>query len=189
MAEQIPFGPADIIIGTGEDAIKFDGKNVTGSQLQAEGGNITIEPTFADITSVDFGEGPYDQYSTGVSVNVTIVALKESVETLKLAIASAQDVVDGAGGGVTGVTDAPVGQSNRAKGVPVTIHPRNAGDIKDFDYNIYKMAPVESFERAFSLEQGTIQIQFMAYPRDGADATKGANFFYTGAVDPNAAGA
>lgn len=186
MAKQIPFGPADIIIGEGPDAIRFDGKNVGGSQLQAEGGSITIEPTFADITSVDFGEGPYDQYSTGVSVTVSIVALEESVETLKLALASTQDVVSVEGGAVTGVTDAPVGQSNRSKGVPVTIHPRNAGEIKDFDYNIYKMAPTESFERAFSLEQGTIQIQFMAYPRDGADATKGANFYYTGAVDPNA---
>lgn len=186
MAEQIPFGPADIIIGTGENAIKFDGKNGTGSQLQAEGGSINIEPTFADITSIDFGESPYDQYSTGYSVSVTIVALKESVETLKLAIASTMDVVDGAGGNVTGVTDAPVGQSNRERGVPVTIHPRNAGDVKDFDYTVYKMAPTESFERSFSLEQGTIEIQFTAYPRDGADASKGSNFFYTGAVDPNA---
>lgn len=190
MAKQIPFGPADIIIGTGEDAIRFDGKNQTaGSELQAEGGSINIEPTFADITSIDFGEGPYDQYSTGVTVTVTIVAMEESVETLKLALASTQDVIDGAGGEVTGVTDAPVGQSNRSKGVPVTIHPRQAGELKDFDYNIYKMAPTESFERTFSLEQGTIQIQFTAYPRDGADASKGANFYYTGAVDPNGAGA
>jgi len=188
MAEkrQIPFGPADIIIGDGGDAIRFDGKSGENSFLQAEGGSISIEPTFADITSIDFGESPYDQYSTGVAVTVTVIALQESVETLKLAIASAQDVVRGEAADVTGVTDAPVGQSNRDKGVKVTVHPRNAGTNKDFDYTIYKMAPSENFEREFSLEQGTVEIQFTAYPRDGADASKGANFFYTGAVDPNA---
>lgn len=186
--KQIPFGPADIFIGEDDNEIRFDGKNVDGSQLQAEGGSINIEPTFAPITSVDFGESDYDDYSTGYSVTVNIVALHESVETLKLAIASAQDIVAAEGVEVTGVTDAPVGQSNREKAVRVRIHPRNAGANKDFDYTVYKMAPVESFERAFSLEQGTIQIQFKAYPRDGADASKGSNFFYTGAVDPNAPG-
>lgn len=189
MAEQarkIPFGPADITIGDGPDAITFDGKiGKELSELQAEGGTINIEPTFADINSIDFGESAYDQYTTGVNVTVTIVALHESIRTLKLAIAGAQDVTD-AENGVTGVTDGPVGQSNRDKGVRVNIHPRNMGDDKSFDYTIYKMAPTESFERPFNLEQGTIQIQFVAYPRDGADASKGGNFYYTGAVDPNA---
>lgn len=186
--KQIPFGPADIFIGEEGNEIRFDGKNVAGSQLQAEGGSINIEPTFAPITSIDFGESDYDDFSTGYAVTVNIVALHESVETLKLAIASAQDIVTGedANVKVTGVTDAPVGQSNREKAVRVRIHPRNAGENRDFDYTVYKMAPVESFEREFSLEQGTIQIQFKAYPRDGADASKGSNFFYTGAVDPNA---
>ena len=37
MAEkrQIPFGPADIIIGEGDDAIRFDGKSGEKSFLQA----------------------------------------------------------------------------------------------------------------------------------------------------------
>src|SRR5690625_4224425 len=183
-AKQIPFGPADIIIGEGEDAIRFDGKNTSGSELQAEGGSINIEPTFAPITSIDYGESEYDEYTTGVAVTVTIVALHESAQNLKLAIAGAMDIVD-ADNGVTGVTDAPVGQSNRERGEPVTIQPRQAGDIKDFDYHVYKAAPSESFERAFSLEQGTVQITLKAYPRDGADASKGGNFYYTGAVDPN----
>ncbi|MCG1009223.1 hypothetical protein J4760_04045 [Salinicoccus sp. ID82-1] len=190
MTEKIPFGPADIMVGEGADAINFDGKATSGeqgtSQLQAEGGSINIEPTFASITSIDYGEGDYDQYTTGVNVTVNIVALKESVKTLKLAIASTQEVTDATTSEVTGLTDAPVGQSNREKGVPVRIHPRNMGDDKSLDYVVYKMSPVENYERPFSLEQGTVNIQLKAYPRDGADASKGANFYYTGAVDPNA---
>ncbi|GAB3065223.1 hypothetical protein ACFOU0_12170 [Salinicoccus sesuvii] len=192
MTDKIPFGPADIIVGEGVEAINFDGKATSGeqgegsSQLQAEGGSINITPTFASISSIDYGEGDYDEYSTGVGVTVNIVALKENVKTLKLALAGTQDVVDADSGDVTGLTDAPVGQSNREKGVPVRIHPRNMGDDNSLDYIVYKMAPTENYERPFSLEQGTVNIQLKAYPRDGADASKGANFYYTGSVDPNA---
>lgn len=190
MAEvkQIPFGPATIIINEGkEDEIRFDGKiGEEGSELQAEGGSITITPTFADITSIDFGANPFDHYSTGVTVTVQVVALHESAKLLKLAIANTADIVDADSGEVTGVADAPIGQSNRDRSVSIRIHPRNMGDDKSLDYFVYKAAPMEAFERPFSLEQGSVMLNFQAYPRDGADPTKEGNFFYTGAVDPNA---
>lgn len=190
MAEvkQIPFGPATIIINEGkEDEIRFDGKiGEEGSELQAEGGSITITPTFADITSIDYGANAFDHYSTGVTVTVSVIALHESARLLKLAIANTTDIVDAETGEVSGVADAPIGQSNRDRAVSIRIHPRNMGSDKSLDYFVYKAAPMEAFERPFSLEQGSVTLNFQAYPRDGADPTKEGNFFYTGAVDPNA---
>jgi len=183
--QRIPFGPADIIVGTGNDAVRFDGKiGVEGSQAQSEGGSINIESTFADITSVDFGESPIDKFGTGTTVTVTISALYEEIDTLKLAIGNAVEISNGSDGSVTGVADAPIGQSSAERGVPVRIHPRNVPHGK-YDYTIYNMASTESFERSFGLEQSSIEINFEAFPRKGADASKAGNFFYTGEVDPN----
>lgn len=186
--KEIPFGPATITINEGkDDEVRFDGRiGKKGSELQAEGGQITIEPSFADITSIDYGETPFDHFSTGMSVTVTVISLYESARILKLAVANTADITDGETGEVTGVTDAPIGQSNRERAVSIRIHPRNMGDDKSLDYFVYKAAPMETFERPFSLEQGSVTLNFQAYPRDGADPTKAGNYFYTGAVDPNA---
>ena len=83
------------------------------SYLQVEGGSVKFEPTLEDIKFADYGDNPYDQRVIGYEVTITVVAGQETIDTLKLAIAGTQDVKDG--NKVTGVTDAPLGASNRAR--------------------------------------------------------------------------
>ncbi|EGQ3294131.1 Ig-like domain-containing protein [Staphylococcus pseudintermedius] len=183
--DEIMFGLADILIGEGDDLIKFDGKNGdTRSYLQVEGGSVSFEPDFEDITFQDYGNGAYDQRVVSYGVTVKIVAGQETIDILKLAIAGTEDVTDESGD-VTGVTDSPLGASNRRRGKPIRIHPRFAGNDHSRDINIYKAASNSEAERAFGNEQGTFEMEFIAYVRDGADANKKGNYFFTGETDPN----
>ena len=183
--DEIMFGLADIIIGEGADIIKFDGKNGDErSYLQVEGGSVSFEPTFEDIKFADYGDNPYDQRVIGFQVTVTVVAGQETIDMLKLAIGGTEEV-KGTDEAVTGVTDSPLGASNRKRGKAMRIHPRFAGDDHSRDINIYKVATNSEVERAFGNEQGSFEMTFVAYARDGADANKAGNYFYTGVKDPN----
>lgn len=182
-AERIPFGPADIIIGEGADAIKLDGKDY----LQVEGGEVTLTPSFADENFIDLGESRYDARVTGYEGQVTFTLGQESAKILQLALAASQAITDTTSGEIVGITDAAIGTSMRAKAKRVTIHPRSLpADDKSHDIVIYKMASTGDFSRAYGIEQGTIAVQLDMFPRDNMDAAKGANFFYTGPQDPNA---
>lgn len=182
--DEIMFGLADIIIGQGADIIKFDGKNGDErSYLQVEGGSVKFEPTLEDVKFADYGDNPYDQRVIGYEVTITVVAGQETIDILKLAIAGTQDVTDGET--TTGVTDAPLGASNRRRAKAMRIHPRFAGTDHSRDINIYKVATNSEVERAFGNEQGSFEMEFAAYARDNADANKAGNYFFTGAVDPN----
>lgn len=183
--DEIMFGLADIIIGEGEDIIKFDGKNGDErSYLQVEGGSITFEPTLEDIKFADYGDNAYDQRVIGYEVTVTVVAGQETIDMLQLAIAGTTTVKDETGE-TTGVTDSPLGASNRRRAKAMRIHPRFAGTDHSRDINLYKVATNSEVERSFANKQGTFEMEFSVYPRDNADANKPGNYFYTGAVDPN----
>lgn len=178
----IPFGLADITIGEGSEMIKFDGK----TYLQADGGEISIEPELEDITIPDFGNTAYDQIIVGYNGSVTIVAGNRDLKVLALAMAYTEKITDTAGGDPVGLMDAKIGSSMRAKAKKVNIHPRGMGEDKSNDINIYKMAGVSEFNEAYANEQGQNEISLQMYPRDGADANKPGNFFYIGDTDPNA---
>ena len=183
----VPFGLANISLTDDEgNVINFDGKlGVDNSYLQVEGGSIEIEPEMEEIVFADFGASPQDHRATGQSITVTIVAGQEDINILQLALAGTETV--GTGEDISGVTDGRLGASNRERGRRMNIHPRFLPeDDKSKDYTIYKVASTGSFTREFGNEQGQIEIELSAYPRDGADPTKPGNFYYTGAVDPNA---
>ncbi|MEK4303621.1 hypothetical protein [Oceanobacillus sp. FSL K6-0251] len=174
------FGPADIIIGEGEDQVAFDGENY----LQAEGGTLTITPQYTPINVIDFGETPIDNRLTGWDVQISVTAAQEDAKILDVALASTTPITN-TDGGESGAMDAPIGSS--PKGRRVRIHPRELPDsIKERDWVIYKAASTEGFERNYGAEQGSITINLTAMPRDGFNASKPGNFFYRGAVDPNA---
>lgn len=181
--EKIPFGLANITIGEGADALKFDGVN----ELQAEGGEVTLTPVFEDIVIQDYGTGVYDQRLVGYEGTVTIVAAQESIEVLEAALAATETITDTDGGATKGIMDSPIGTSIRKKGKRVRIHPRQFPDsFKDHDITIYKMASNGEFTRATGNEQGNITITLNMFPRDGMDPAKPGNFFYFGGTDPNA---
>jgi hypothetical protein len=183
MDKRIPFGPADITIGEGTDAIKLDGINV----LQVEGGEVTLTPTFAPENYIDMGEADYDQLVTGYTGQVTFTLGQQSAKLMKLALAATREIIDATSGEVVGITDAPVGDSMRAKALPVRIHPRSLPpEDQTHDIVIYKMASTGDFSRAYNLEQGTMPVELTMFPRDNFNAAQGANFFYTGPIDPNA---
>lgn len=182
--DEIIFGISDIIIGEGEDIIKFDGKNGdSNSYLQAEGGSVSFEPEMEDVVIADYGNSPYDQRSTGYSVTVSIVAAQQTIDMLLLAIAGT-DTVD-ENGKVTGVADAPLGASNRKKAKPIRIHRRAEGDNHENDINIYKAGANDEVEISSANEQGSLEISMTAYPRDNANPSRKGNYFFTGEVDPN----
>lgn len=185
MAEQIkvPFGLADITVGEGADADKFDGKN----NYQAEGGEVTLTPQFEDIVIQDFGTGVYDQRLVGWEGTVTITAAMESLRNLKLALAATEEITDAVTGEIKGLMDSKIGTSIREKGKLVKIHPRQyAPEMKDMDITIYKMSSNGEFTRTNGNEQGNVTITLTMFVRDNADANKPGNYFYIGGTDPNA---
>lgn len=181
---KIPFGLADYIIGEGADEVRFDGVN----NFQADGGEVSIEPILESVNVADFGESDYDDFINGYSGEVTIVGAEHSLQLMQIAMAYADKIVDAAVPATTiGLTDAKIGTSMRSKGKQMRIHPRDMGTDPSLDIVLYKVASVGEYSREFGNEQGTNELTFKMYPRDGADASAGSNFFYVGNTDPNAA--
>jgi hypothetical protein len=176
----IPFGAADITIGTGVDAVAFDGKNF----FQADGGSVSLEPVLSNITFIDFGEGDYDDRVNGWNGAVTVVGSQNDIKLLKLALSAADVVVDGTTSKET-ITDSRIGTSLRDKGQPVVIHPREMGDDHSLDIHIYNVTAANAFEREFNAEQGSFEIELKMYPKKGADASLRGNYFFIGDTDPN----
>lgn len=174
------FGMADITIGKGEDAFKFDGKDF----LQVEGGNVSITPMFADIQFADFGEVVVQKRVSGYEGSVTLTVGQEDERILDLAIGALTKITD-VGDGTGGVTDAKIGTV--LKGHEVRIHPRDLPEsTKDEDWVLYNCASTEGFERDYNAEQGSVSITLTMMPREGFDASSDGNFFYRGGTDPNA---
>lgn len=177
---KIPFGLADFIIGEGADVIKFDGIE----NFQADGGEISIEPILETVNVADFGGSDYDDFINGFTGEVTIVGAEHSLKLIDLAMAYSDKIMQTTTH--VGNTDAKVGTSMRSKGKKMVIHPRDMGSDPSLDINLYKVASVGAYGRSFANEQGQNELTFKMYPRDGADASKGSNFYYIGATDPNA---
>ena len=180
---KIPFGLADYTIGIGENAIKFDGK----TNFQADGGEVTIEPILVAGKVADFGDSDYDDLVNGYTGEVTIVGAEHSLKLMETAMAYADKVVStGATPTTVGLTDAKVGTSMRERGVQLRIHPRQMGADTSLDIVLYKVASVGAYNRGYNNEQTNNELTFKMYPRDGAGASKGSNYFYVGSKDPNA---
>ncbi|MUK89156.1 hypothetical protein GMD78_12310 [Ornithinibacillus sp. L9] len=175
------FGLADITIGEGEDVIKFDGKDY----LQAEGGELTLTPLFADITFQDFGDTIVERRLTGWEGQLTIVVGQESADILELALGVTENITDATSSEVVGHMDGKIG--TKVKGRKVNIHPRVLPvEEKSQDFNIYNMASIGGVTRGYANEQGNFPLTLTMMPREGFDASKPGNFFYRGGTDPNA---
>lgn len=181
---RIPFGLADYTIGTGTDAIKFDGA----ANFQADGGEVTIEPILETVKLADFGDSDYDDFINGFNGEVKIVGAEHTLKLMEVAMAYADKIVDTATPATTiGLTDAKIGTSMRERGKPLIIHPREMGTDSSLDIHLYKVASVGEYGRSYENAQGKNELTFKMYPRDGADASRGSNFYYIGNTDPNAA--
>lgn len=187
--DKIIFGMADVKIELpGGKILNFDGKVASDgtSFLQAEGAEFRFEPQFADIKTADTGESNLDDRVVGYDAGVKLVLTQESADLYEAAMAGISAIKDTAATKTVGVTDAPLGASNRKRAAKVTIHPRQYGDTKDFDITLYKAASKSGLTRKYGLEQGTYELDLQAYPRDGFDMNKPGNYFFMGPVDPNA---
>ncbi|UAK17555.1 hypothetical protein [Sporolactobacillus terrae] len=181
---KIPFGPATVTVGEGEDAIVFDGQEY----MQAEGGQVQLTPQWSDITAIDFGSSPLDRRLTGYQGQVQITAAQEDMKILDLALAASEPITDTTTSTVVGLTDSKIGTSLRAKGKKIVIHPRNLDATdKSLDIVIYKAASDGQFTKQWNQGQTNRQITLAMMPRDGFDPTKDGNYFYIGPTDPNAA--
>lgn len=180
-AQKYSFGMADFIIDEGKPTeIRFDGKLCEdGSYLQADGGEISLEPETEDIVLKDFSETNYDYVVTGWNGTVTIVASAFTLKLMSALLTGTYTGVD-ADGKIKWITDAPIGTSMRANGRTITIHPRQMGDDKSEDIYIYKAVNTSGYDREFDNEQGTHEMEFEILPKDCADANVGNNFFFIG---------
>lgn len=180
-SKKYDFGLATFIIDEGKDTeIRFDGKLCEdGSYLQADGGEISLEPETEDIVLKDFSETNYDYAITGWNGTVTIAA---SAYTLKLMSAILSGTYTGVAedGTVKWITDAPIGTSLREQGRTITIHPRQMGEDKTEDIHIYKAVNTSGYSRTFDNEQASHEMEFEILPKDCADANVGNNFFFIG---------
>ena len=187
MVQNLKFGLADIIIDEdGTNPFKFDGID----HFQAEGGELTFTPELEDLVVADFGGATiFDQAINGYTSEITIIGAERSIQMIKQAMdATTEGVYDTADPTkLVGVTDARIGSKLRAKGKKMRIHPRHMGSDTSTDIVIYKAVANGEFGESYKNEQGNYEIKYGMYPRDGADPNSGANFFYVGSTDPNAA--
>ncbi|TDM50001.1 hypothetical protein ETI06_05875 [Macrococcoides goetzii] len=189
--EGIMFGMANIEmeLQNGEK-LYFRGKASADGKdfLQTEGGVFTVEPKMTDIKFEDTGESNIDDRVVGWEAKLKLTVSQETLELIQLAMAGAHAIKDTAGTALVGITDGPLGSSNRDRAVKMTIHPRALpADDKSMDVVLYKAASTTGFDRAYKNEQGKFDLEFNVYPRDDFDMSKPGNFFYIGPVDPNAA--
>lgn len=133
----------------------------------ADAAVLKIEPEFIDINSYELGTLA-DKLVKSYKVTVDVVFEEETAEVMGLAL----PLTDGA--------DSALGESLRAKGKELKIHPRSAGDKTDFDLTIYKAVPSSGLERRYGLEQGKVAVTFEALVKDGAVAGKPDNIFKFG---------
>lgn len=176
--EKAVFGPADFIINKGqEDEVRFDGFE----ELQNEGGEITLEPQFQPITSVDTGGGDVDDRFTHYVGTITISGFEDSLKNFELALGGLQEIRETEDGEVKGYSDAPVGASNRKRGKTIDIAPRGLMEQDSGEHiHIYKAASTASYNRSYGNEQGAIAIELKIYPKDGANFAQGDNYFRRG---------
>lgn len=188
--EGIMFGMANIEmeLQNGEK-LYFRGKASADGKdfLQTEGGVFTVEPKMTDIKFEDTGESNIDDRVVGWEAKLKLTVSQETLELIQLAMAGAHAIKDAGGTALVGITDGPLGSSNRARAVKMTIHPRILpAEDKSMDVVLYKAASTTGFERAYKNEQGKFDLEFNVYPREGFDMSKPGNFFHVGPVDPNA---
>lgn len=180
-AQKYNFGMADFIIDEGlPTEIRFDGRLCSdNSYLQADGGEISLEPETEDIVLKDFSEKNYDYVITGWDGKVTINA---SAYTLKLMSALFTGTYTGVDkeGNIQWITDAPIGSSMRENAHSIRIHPRQMGDDRSEDIFIYKAVNTSGFDREFDNEQASHEIELAILPKDCADASKPNNYFFIG---------
>ncbi|MFE8113055.1 hypothetical protein [Mammaliicoccus sciuri] len=178
------FGMADFIFDEGlPTELRFDGKMCEdGSLLQAEGGEVQLEPELTDINMADFGDTNYDQVVVGWNGTVTVVAAKSSLDVISKTLSGT--ITFDRNGKAVSVTDAPIGASLRAGARTLTIHPRQMGEDKSEDIFIHKIANSSGMTKSFANEQGNYEIEFAMFPKDCADANKPNNYFYIG-EDPD----
>lgn len=180
-AKEYMFGLADITIGEGENALRFDGKDY----LQADGGTLTLTPSFTDFQFADFGETIVERRLSGWEGSISIVVGQEDAKLLELALSTTEPITDTTSAKEVGSMDARIG--TRPEGHKVTIHPRILPETdKSQDFVIYKMASIDGYDREYNAEQGNMTITLTMLPRDGFDAGEPGNFFYRGPVDTHA---
>lgn len=181
------FGMADYVLDEGlPTEIRFDGKMCEdGSLLQAEGGEVQLEPELSDITMADFGDTNYDQVVVGWNGTVTIVAAKSSLDLISKTLSGTVSFDEN--GKVVSVTDAPIGASLREGARTLRIHPRQMGEDTSEDIFIHKIANSSGMTKSFANEQGNYEMEFAMFPKDCADANKSNNYFYIG-QDPDELG-
>lgn len=181
--ELYSFGLADILIEKGEESIALDGKDY----LQVDGGEVSIVPSYRDLSFKDTGDTIVQRRLAGWEGTVTFVVGQEDLKLLKLALSSVDEITDTATPAVAvGLTDARMGTA--LEGYKVTIHPRGLPvSDKRFDIVIYQMASTGGLTKPYNDEQTSYTITLNMMPRIGFDASQASNFFYTGPTDPNAA--
>lgn len=180
-SKKYDFGYATFIIDEGKPTeIRFDGKLCEdGSYLQAEGGEVELEPETEEIVLGDFSSEAFDHVVTGWTGTVTIVASAYTLKLMSSLLTGTYTGVD-EDGKIKWITDAPIGTSMRENGRTITIHPRQMGDDKSEDIFIYKAVNTSGFDREFDNEQATHEMEFEILPKDCADANEGNNFFFIG---------
>ncbi|MGW7932852.1 hypothetical protein ACWEWU_14635 [Staphylococcus xylosus] len=178
------FGMADFIFDEGKPTeLKFDGKLCDkNSFVQAEGGQVSLEPELEDITIADFGNGNFDQSIVGWNGTVTIVGARTTLEMISRTLSGTVSLKEN--GELVTVTDAPIGSSLREESRTLRIHPRDMGGDLSEDIYIHKIANTSGMSRPFGNEQGNYEMEFNMFLKDCADANSPNNYFYIG-KDPD----
>lgn len=176
MSSKIRLGPCRVTIGSGVGAVEI---------AQTKGGvEATIEPLLKEIKIDQYGESAYDDRIVGWNVRVSVPILETDYATLKQTLLYLGEI--GVEPGAVKLADRKLGTSMRELAQQLVVHPleNDPANLTD-DITLYLAAPVNSISLGYNYEnERVVQVEFKAYPKEGADPTNPDNYFCIG--DPAA---
>ena len=144
-------------------------------QINLTEGGVTlhIEPELKDMKADQFGTGPVDHRITGWNIRAIVPLAQTDYETLKQAAVFLTE-------GIDGLTDRQLGASMRNLGKQLTLHPLEV-EGTDEDVVFFLAAPITAMELSYSYDdQRVYNVEFFAYPKDGASAADEGNYLTIG---------
>ncbi len=145
------------------------------------GVTVSITPMTKEIKVDQWGSGPVDHRVMGWDVKVTVPMAKTDFNTLKEVAGFLDHVEDG---GDEKLTDTAIGSSMRAKARELFLRPVDATDDSE-DVTIFMAGNISSIELGYDFDNERVyNVEFIAYPKTGADPTKAGNYYAIG--DPSA---
>ncbi len=161
MFEDVKLGPCSLSYGD----LNID--------LTTGGVTLSVQPMLLDVKVDQFGQGPVDHRVVGWNIKATVPLAQTDYASLKAVAVFLEE-------SGTGLQDTKLGTSLRNLAKQLTLHPLEVPDTSE-DVILYLAAPITAMELKYGYDDTRIyNVEFAAYPKDGADPADAGNWINIG---------